>query len=226
MLFSLPEYKAQKHLVNNCIFAIICGMKTEWEKCLDGELYDCHAPCFIEDKAKASDWCVKYNSIPYARRQERRAMLDELFASVGSNVSVGDNFTCGFGRNITIGNNVSINLNCTLIDCNRIVIGNNVLIAPHVHMNTATHPVELDERLTPNWNPESGEYFCRTYALPITIEDGCWIGAGVIILAGVTIGRGSVIGAGSVVTKSIPPNSVAAGNPCRIIRSINQKSGK
>lgn len=199
-------------------------MKTEWEKCLAGELYDCHAPCFIEDKARASAWCVRYNATPYTQRRERQAMLRELFAAVGSNVSVGDNFTCGFGRNISIGNNVSVNLNCTLIDCNRITIGNNVLIAPNVHMNTASHPVELRERLTPHWNPESGEYFCRTYALPITIEDGCWIGAGAIILGGVTIGRGSVIGAGSVVVKSIPPNCVAAGNPCRVIRTINQDS--
>ncbi len=197
-------------------------MQTEWEKCLAGELYDCHHPCFIEQKAKASAWCARYNAVPYARRCERRAMLAELFASVGSNVSVGDHFTCGFGCNISIGNNVSVNLNCTFIDCNRITIGNNVLIAPHVHLNTASHPVELADRLTPDWKPESGAYFCRTYARPITIEDGCWIGAGVIILGGVTIGHGSVIGAGSVVTKSIPPNSVAAGNPCRVIRRINQ----
>ena len=86
---------------------------------------------------------------------------------------------------------------------------------------TATHPIELNERLTPNWNIESGEYFCRTYARPVTIGDGCWIGGGVIILPGVSIGNGSVIGAGSVVTKDIPENSVAVGNPCRVIRKIN-----
>lgn len=200
-------------------------MKTEWEKCLAGELYDCHAPCFIEDKARASEWCARYNAVPYAQRHVRRAMLDELFAAVGSNVSVGDNFTCGFGRNISLGNNVSVNLNCTFIDCNRITIGNNVLIAPHVHINTASHPVELAERLTADWTPDSGAYFCRTYALPVTIEDGCWIGAGVIILGGVTIGRGSVIGAGSVVVKDIPPDSVAVGNPCRVIRTINRTDG-
>ncbi len=186
-----------------------------------GEWYDCHAPEFIAGKARASEWCARYNAIPYACRAERRQMLEELFGSIGENVSVGDNFTCGFGPNIHVGSNVSINLNCTFIDCNRITIGNNVLIAPCVHLTTATHPVELADRLTPNWSADTGDYFCRTYALPVTIGDGCWIGANGVVLPGVTIGAGTVIGAGSVVTKDIPANVVAAGNPCRVIREIN-----
>jgi len=198
-------------------------MKTELEKCLAGECYDCHAPEFIAGKARASEWCARYNAVPYTRRAERRQMLEELFGSIGENVSVGDNFTCGFGTNIYVGSNVSINLNCTFIDCNRIIIGNNVLIAPCVHLTTATHPVELSDRLTPDWSAATGEYFCRTYALPITIGDGCWIGANVVVLPGVTIGAGSVIGAGAVVTKDIPANVVAAGNPCRVIREINKE---
>lgn len=201
-------------------------MQTELEKCMAGELYDCHAPEFMKGKAKASEWCTKYNAIPYSKKAERRQMLESFFGSIGENVSVGGNFTCGFGYNIHIGTNVSINLNCTFIDCNRIIIGSNVLIAPCVHLTTATHPIELAERLTPEWSAESGEYFCRTYALPIIIEDGCWIGANVVILPGVTIGHGSVIGAGSVVTKDIPPNVVAVGNPCKVIRNINQKQQK
>ena len=92
-----------------------------------------------------------------------------------------------------------INTGCTLVDCNKITIGNNVLIAPNVQIYTATHPIELNERLTPTETPDGIEYVRHTYALPVTIEDGCWIGGGVIILPGVTIGRGSVIGAGSVV---------------------------
>lgn len=104
---------------------------------------------------------------------------------------------------------------------NKITIGNNVLIAPNVQIYTATHPIKLNERLTPTETPDGIEYVRHTYALPVTIEDGCWIGGGVIILPGVTIGRGSVIGAGSVVTKSIPANTLAAGNPCKVIRKIN-----
>jgi acetyltransferase-like isoleucine patch superfamily enzyme len=197
-------------------------MMTEKEKCMAGMLYDCHSPEFIAAKARASEWCARYNATPYSRRNERRKMLEELFGAVGTNVSVGDHFTCDFGTNIYIGSNVSINLNCTFIDCNRITIGNDVLIAPCVHLTTATHPVELSERLTPDWNPESGAYRWRTYAKPITIGNGCWIGANVVVLSGVTIGDGTVIGAGSVVTKDIPSNVVAVGNPCRVIREINR----
>lgn len=114
-------------------------------------------------------------------------------------------------------------MRCTFIDCNKITIGNNVLIAPDVRIYTATHPIELNERLTPMETTKGLEYIRHTYALAVTIEDGCWIGGGVIILPGVTIGKGSVIGAGSVVTKDIPANSLAVGNPCKIVRTINKK---
>lgn len=198
-------------------------MKTELEKCLSGEWYNCHDDVFLEMKRKTRSLLKRYNSVEYERKTEKYQILKEMFESIGSNASVGCPFICDYGCNINIGNNVSINMNCTFVDCNKIIIGSNVLIASNVQLYTSTHPVELSERLTPSWDPESGEYFCRTYALPITIEDGCWIGGGVIVLPGVTIGHGSVIGAGSVVTKSIPPNSVAIGNPCRVIRKINNK---
>jgi len=196
-------------------------MKTELEKCMDGEWYDCHDPIFMEFKAKARKLLERYNAVSYENKDERRIILTELFGSIGSNVSVGNPFICDYGRNIHIGNNVSINMNCTLVDCNKITIGNNVLLASNVQIYTAAHPIELEERLNPYWLPESGEYFCRTFALPVTIEDGCWIGGGVIIVPGVTVGKGSVIGAGSVVTKNIPPDSLAVGNPCRVIRKLN-----
>lgn len=104
----------------------------------------------------------------------------------------------------------------------RFTVGNNVLIAPNVQIYTATHPIDLNERLTPVEAPEGVRYVRHTFALPVTVEDGCWIGGGVIILPGVTIGKGSVIGAGSVVTKNVPANSLAVGNPCRVIRQINK----
>jgi len=197
-------------------------MKTELEKCMEGEWYDCHDPVFVQFKANARNLLARYNAMPYDSKHERYKMLQKLFGSIGTNVSVGNPFICDYGRNIHIGNNVSINMNCTLVDCNTITIGNNVLIASNVQIYTAGHPIELEERMTPDWNPDSEEYFCRTFALPVTIEDGCWIGGGVIIVPGVTIGKGSVIGAGSVVTKNIPPNSLAVGNPCRVIRELNK----
>ena len=195
-------------------------MKTELEKCMSGENYNCHDKIFFEYKNKARTLMAKYNELSYNQKTEKNTLLRQLFGSIGNNVSVGLPFICDYGCNIHIGNNVSVNMNCTLVDCNKIIIGSNVLIASNVQIYTASHPVQLEDRLTPNWNSESGEYFCRTYALPVSIGDGCWIGGGVIILPGVTIGKGTVIGAGSVVTKNIPDNCVAVGNPCRVIRKI------
>lgn len=193
----------------------------ELEKCMAGEWYDCHNEIFLEYKDNARKLLKQYNSFSYSQKEEKTKVLNELFGGIGSNVSVGLPFICDYGRNIYIGSDVSVNMNCTFVDCNKIEIGNNVLISSNVQIYTATHPVELEERLTPNWNPESGEYFCRTYALPVKIGNGCWIGGGVIILPGVSIGDGTVIGAGSIVTKNIPANCVAVGNPCRAIRKLN-----
>ena len=194
----------------------------ELEKCLAGEWYDCHNEIFLEYKKNARELLAQYHSFAYDQKTEKTEVLKKLFGGIGTNVSVGTPFLCDYGKNIYLGTNVSVNMNCTFVDCNKIEIGNNVLIASNVQIYTATHPVELSDRLTPDWDPESGEYFCRTYALPVKIGNGCWIGGGVIILPGVTIGDGTVIGAGSVVTKDIPANCVAVGNPCRMIRQINQ----
>lgn len=196
---------------------------TELEKCMAGENYDCHDEIFLEMKREARKLLQEYNRLQYDQKKEKQEILRRLFHRIGTNVSVGQPFICDYGKNICLGNNVSVNMNCTFVDCNRIEIGDNVLIASNVQLYTATHPVELSDRLTPDWDPESGEYFCRTYALPIRIGSGCWLGGGVIVLPGVTIGEGSVIGAGSVVTKDIPENSLAVGNPCRVIRKINQE---
>lgn len=196
-------------------------MKTELEKCLAGEWYDCHNPIFLEYKQKARHLLNEYNTLEYEQKARKTEILRELFAEIGDNVSVATPFLCDYGCNIRLGSNVSVNMNCTFVDCNKITIGNHVLVSSNVQLYTSTHPVELADRLTQDWTDESGEYFCRTYAHPIMIGDGCWIGGGAIILPGVTIGQGSVIGAGSVVTKDVPENCVAAGNPCKVIRKIN-----
>ena len=196
---------------------------TELEKCLAGEYYDCHDEIFLELNRKTRELLREYHALQYDQKEEKTAILNRLFNRIGTNVSVAQPFLCDYGYNIYIGDNVSINMNCTFVDCNKIEIGSNVLIASNVQLYTATHPVELAERLTPEWSPDTGEYFCRTYALPIKIGNGCWLGGGVIVLPGVTIGDGAVIGAGSVVTKDIPVNSLAVGNPCRVIRQINKE---
>ena len=165
---------------------------TEQEKCMAGELYDCHSSEFIEGKARATDWMQRYNALPYIERGKRYSMLKEQFGSVGTNVSVADG----------------------------IIIGNDVLIAPGVQINTASHPVSMYERLTKDWNPSSGEYRWRTYAKPITIGNGCWIGANATILGGVTIGDGAVVAAGAVVTKDVEPHTLVGGVPAKFIKKI------
>ncbi len=194
----------------------------ELEKCMAGESYDCHDPVFLDFKAHARKLLKKYHALAYEQSEEKRSILQQLFGKIGSNVSVGQPFLCDYGRNIYIGNHVSVNMNCTFVDCNTITIGDHVLIASNVQLYTATHPVELSERLIPDWDARSDQYFCSTYALPIKIGSGCWLGGGVIVLPSVTIGNGSVIGAGSVVAKDIPPNCLAVGNPCRVIHEINK----
>lgn len=193
---------------------------TEPEKCMAGEMYDCHSPEFIDQKAVATRWMQQYNSLPYERRSERYSMLKTLFGGVGENCSVGDDFICGFGCNIYLGDNVSINYRCTLIDCNKIIIGNNVLIAPCVHINTASHPVSWSDRRNPEHDTNPQAYFCKTYAKPVVIGDGCWIGAGVTILAGVTLGDNVTVAAGAVVTKSFPDNCLIGGVPAKIIKHL------
>ena len=194
----------------------------ELERCMAGEDYDCHDEIFLEFKSRAAKLLKIYNAFAYEQREEKEMVLKQLFGKIGENVSVGTPFLCDYGRNIHIGNHVSINMNCTFIDCNKITIGDNVLIAPNVQLYTATHPVDLKERYTQR--EENREFIRHTYALPITIEEGCWLGGGVIVLPGVKIGKGSVIGAGSVVTKDIPENVVAVGNPCRVLRKINAEA--
>lgn len=196
----------------------------ELEKCMAGQLYNCHDEVFLEFKEKTKKLLNVYNALSYGEKVEKKEVLQNLLGKIGNNVSIGAPFLCDYGCNIFLGNNVSINMNCTFIDCNKIEIGNNVMIASNVQIYTATHPIELNDRLTKDWTPQSGKHFCQVYALPVRIGDGCWIGGGVIILPGVTIGKGSVIGAGSVVVKDIPEDCVAVGNPCKVIRKINKES--
>ncbi|MDF2524594.1 MAG: maa, partial [Clostridiales bacterium] len=118
-------------------------------------------------------------------------------------------FNCDYGYNIEVGENFYANYGCTILDVNKVIIGDNVLLAPNVQIYTAAHPVDPSKRLTG-----------KEFAKPIVIGNNVWIGGGAIICPGVKIGDNVTIGAGSVVTKDVPENVVAAGNPCRVIRRI------
>lgn len=198
-------------------------MKSEIEKCLAGQSFNTSDPEIQAIIHRARHLTRSYNATASNDTANRKSILSELFNRMGNNVNIDTPFYCDYGKHISLGSNVIININCTFVDCNTIEIGNNVLIASNVQIYTATHPVEMQERLVEGWVENETTPFFRTYAQPVKIADNVWIGGGVIILPGITIGKNSVIGAGSVVTKSIPENSVAFGNPCRVVRSINHK---
>ena len=193
---------------------------TEYEKCLAGEPFIGGKDSkIVETILHTRRLLAQLNATDYGDTERKQTLLREMLGSMGKRVHVDIDFHCEYGKHIFIGDNVIINMNCTFVDNNRIDIGSNVLVASNVQIYTATHSAKVSERMVRDW-PEGGE-ICRTYALPVKVEDGVWIGGGSVLLPGVTIGRNSVIGAGSVVTRSIPANCVAVGNPCRVIKQID-----
>lgn len=145
-------------------------------------------------------------------KEKREYLLKKLFFKTGENITVEQPFYCDYGKHISVGKNLFINHNCIILDCNNVTIGDNVFIAPNCGIYTAGHPLDFETR---NKGLE--------YARPIKICSNVWIGANTAILPGVTIGEGTVIGAGSVVKTDIPPNVLAYGNPCKVIKKIIQK---
>lgn len=192
-------------------------MVTEREKMLAGDLYDCGDEELLNQWHKAKDLVRGYNHVPSADIEIKDQILQELLGSKGTNLWITPPFYADYGNNIYFGNNCEVNMNCTFLDDNKISIGNNALIAPNVQIYTAYHPKNAVERFGKQKNDGSFE-FCKTQTAPVTIGDNVWIGGGAIIMPGVTIGDNVVIGAGSIVTKDIPSNKIAYGNPCRIIK--------
>lgn len=193
-------------------------MKSEKEKMLAGEIYDCGDKELLERWHKAKRLQHEYNNTDSRDRKHLDEILSELLGSRGDNVWLAAPFFTDYGENIHIGNNVEVNMNCTFLDCNRITIGDNSGIAPGVQIYTVFHPVKGSERLS----FENGDEFpfWKSLTAPVTIGYNVWIGGCSIILPGVTIGDNTTIGAGSVVTKSIPANCLAVGNPCRVIKNL------
>lgn len=181
---------------------------TEKEKMLNGELYLSFGDELFGERQYAKEMIFEFNSLRPTQVEKRNAILKELLGSMGENVFIEPPFRADYGYNIEIGDRSYANYNLTVLDCAKVVIGNDVLIGPNVNIFTAGHPINTEQRV-------SG----LEYAYPITIGDKCWIGGGVTINPGVSIGENSIIGAGSVVTKDIPTNSIAVGNPCRVIKT-------
>lgn len=176
---------------------------------LAGVLYDASDTELVAGRLNARRLFTWYNGLSYDDQDGKRAILKELLGACTGNIEILSPFYCDYGFNIFAGDNLFMNYNCIILDCARVTLGDNVFIAPNVQLYTGHHPVIAAERIK---GPE--------YASPITIGNNVWLGGGVIVCPGVTIGDNTTIGAGSIVTKDIPANVVAAGNPCRVIRVL------
>lgn len=184
-------------------------LRSEREKALAGEWYDCLDPGLEADRQDAKELIRLHNRADAA--PDREAILRRLLGHIGTASIVEPPFYCAYGRNIYIGDHVFLNVLCTILDCNEVRIGDHVMVGPAVHIYTAAHHLQAEPR---NRGLE--------VARPIVIEDDVWIGGSAVLLPGVRIGRGAVVGAGSVVTHDVPADTVAAGNPARAIREIEQ----
>ena len=184
----------------------------DWNNMLAGRLYNAQDSELTAGRLRARKLLFRYNQSSPEEESLRREVARELFDRMGDNCYLEPPLRCDYGTNIRLGDRVYANFNLVVLDCATVTIGNDVLIGPNVGIYTATHPVD------PGLRRDGLEF-----ALPVTIEDGVWIGGHTAIGPGVRIGRNSVIGAGSVVTKDIPANVVAVGNPCRVMRPVTEK---
>jgi maltose O-acetyltransferase len=185
-------------------------MRSELDKMLAGELYDPMDRELVAGRDRARDLCQALNATREAQQEERRRILKELFGAGGESVWMQPPFFCDYGSNIVLGERVFFNFNCVVLDVCEVAIGDFTLFGPAVQVYTATHPMNAELRRK------------QEFAKPIAIGCDVWVGGGAIICPGVRIGSKSIIGAGSVVTRDIPEGVFAAGNPCRVIREIDE----
>lgn len=182
------------------------------ERMLSGLPYKAWLDGLSEERMECKKKVYEFNMLPPTEREKSIDIIKSLFGKTGEHLHIVEPFHCDYGYNIEIGENFFANYNLTILDVGKVVIGDNAQIAPNVSIYTAGHPVHPESR-------NSG----YEYGIPITIGDNVWIGGSSVILPGVTIGNNVVIGAGSVVTKDIPDNVIAVGNPCRAIRKITEE---
>ncbi len=183
-------------------------MRSEREKMLAGEPYDPGDPELTLLRERARDLCQQLNATREAQGEERRRILRQLFGAGGDTVRMQPPFFCDYGGNIELGESVYFNFSCVVLDVCRVRIGDFAQLGPAVQVYTALHPFDAAARRR------------EEYGKPVEIGADVWVGGGAIILPGVCIGPRSIIGAGSVVTRDVPADVLAAGNPCRVIRPV------
>ena len=185
---------------------------TDWEKMQAGMIYNDFDDDLFQRRVEAKKLFRAYNKTDDDEVEIRQNIMKELFKSVGSKVWIEPDFRCEFGRNIIIEDNVYINFGCVILDCAEVTIGANSLLGPNIGLYAVNHASDAEERI------HGG-----CYGKPIHIGKNVWLGGNVKILAGVSIGDNTIIGTGSIVTKDIPSNVVAVGNPCKVIKEITDK---
>ena len=186
--------------------------KTERDKMLAGELYDPLDPELVAARARARDLCQDLNATREGEVERRRRILEDLFATGGDTVWMQPPFYCDYGANIELGERVFFNFNCVVLDVCPVRIGSFTLVGPAVQIYTPMHPLDAELRRK------------QEYGQPVEIGSDVWIGGGALVLPGVRIGARAVIGAGSVVTRDVPEGVFAAGNPCRVIRPVDDRA--
>ena len=184
---------------------------TEKEKMLAGQVYNACDPELIAELNACKDLIWRYNNIQPTHLDERRQMLQQILGECDELVFINQPFYCDYGKNIRVGKRFFANFHFTVLDEALVTIGDDAFIGPNVSIYTACHSTDPKERNTR-----------QEWAKPVTIGNNCWIGGSVTILPGVMIGDNCTIGAGSVVTRDIPANSIAVGNPCRVIKTISK----
>lgn len=186
---------------------------TEREKAKAGYLYDAnYDESLLVDRNKCKDLCFEFNACKPSETEGQKELIKKIIGETKGDFVITAPFWCDYGYNITIGENFYTNHNCIILDGAKVTFGDNVFIAPNCCFSTAGHAFDVEQR---NKGLE--------IALPITVGNNVWIGAGVTVLPGVTIGDNTIIGAGSIVNKDIPSGVIAAGNPCKVIRNITEE---
>jgi len=190
-------------------------MRSQKERMLSGDLYIADDPELAKDFHKAKRLLREYNQTTEYQETDRQTILKDLFKQSGKKIHIEPPFYTDYGCNTVIGENFYSNYDCIILDIANVTIGNNVMFGPRVSLYTAGHPIDAVIR---------NEHY--EYGKPITIGDNVWAGGNVVFNPGVTIGDNVVIGSGSIVTKDIPSNVIAVGNPCKVLREINDQDKK
>jgi maltose O-acetyltransferase len=184
-------------------------MDTEREKMLRGEPYDPSDPELVDARRRARELTAEFNDTMPGATDRRRSLLRDLLGTVGGEVHVEPPFRCDYGDHISVGDGFYANFDCVVLDVCPVEFGEHCLLGPGVHVYTATHPLDPEERAS---GLESGR--------SVAIGDDVWIGGQAVVNPGVTVGDGAVIGSGAVVTDDVPPNVVVQGNPAEVVREI------